>query len=244
MPGIAVEALSVAGGLLRAGPGVVGAAGCWGDAGRRHARRPPNPSLWAAARTRGISTCMKAHGRAAAGGDSARGRRPGGSHGTGTFRWEPRVPRPRCPSAQAALPSTRAVRGVPSAGRSGGALPPPGGARVSFAFCGGRVTSPLPLWRPYLTFSPSPAPRSPLPSWRLQTQCPQWGGARVLTRANSPVSSQVHRSDSVLCPSPRHVPLAAAGGAQLPARCAPCGLCSLLPAVRHWGPQRCTRGDL
>lgn len=82
MPGIAVEALSVAGGLLRPGPGVVGAAGCWSDAGRRHARRPPNPSLWAAARTRGISTCMKAHGRAAAGGDSARGRRPGGSHGT------------------------------------------------------------------------------------------------------------------------------------------------------------------
>lgn len=82
MPGIAVEALSVAGGLLRPGPGVVGAAGCWGDAGRRHARRPPNPSLWAAARTRGISTCIKAHGRAAAVGDSARGRRPGGSHGT------------------------------------------------------------------------------------------------------------------------------------------------------------------
>lgn len=125
MPGIAVEALSVAGGLLRPGPGVVGAAGCWGDAGRRHARRPPNPSLWAAARTRGISTCMKAHGRAAAGGDSARGRRPGGSHGTGTFRWEPRVPRRRCPSAQAALPSTRAVRGAiwwgaPPAGRGAG----------------------------------------------------------------------------------------------------------------------------
>lgn len=155
-----------------------------------------------------------------------------GSHGRDAPRPRPLSP-PRAPSA-----------GCRPQGDLVGRSPPPGGARVGFAFCGGRVTSPLPLWRPYLTFSPSPAPRSPLPSWRLQTQCPQWGGARVLTRANSPVSSQVHRSDSVLCPSPRHVPLAAAGGAQLPARCAPCGLCSLLPAVRPWGPQRCTRGDL